>query len=143
MESILVGNLFVVSQIKSSEADRIRNLRNENPHRHPDIVNSLALIEKFVKSETEQEKLLENVFLVSKDCYTRHIQILSMISEVFYALVTLLIILGECPLVSRIMDEYLDSRYQVLKRPSKDPQIFHQQKQKANQTKNTASVLSS
>ena len=83
MESILVGNLFVVSQIKSSEADRIRNLRNENAYRHPDFVNSLALIENLVKSETEQEKLLANVFLVSKDCYKRHIQTLSMISEVF------------------------------------------------------------
>lgn len=58
-------------------------------------------------------------------------------------LVTLLIILGECPLVSRIMDEYLESRYQVLKRPSKDPQIFHQQTQTANQTIKTASVLAS
>lgn len=83
MESILVGNLFVVSQIKSSEADKIRNLRNENAHRHPDFVNLLALIENLVKSETEQEKLLANVFLVSKDYYKRHIQTFSMISEVF------------------------------------------------------------
>lgn len=83
MESILVGNLFVVSQIKSSEADRARKLRNDNAHRHPDFIDSLALIEKLVRSETEQETLLGNTFLVSKKCYQRHIQTLSMISEVF------------------------------------------------------------
>lgn len=83
MESILVGNLFVVSQIKSSEADRVRDLRNDNAHRHPHFIDSLALIEKVVRSETEQEELLANVFLVPKKCYQRHVQTLSMISEAF------------------------------------------------------------
>ena len=73
----------MVSQIRSSEADRIRNLRNENAHRHPDFVDSLPMIEKLVESETEQEKLLVNVFLVSKACYKRHIQTLSIIIKVF------------------------------------------------------------
>ncbi len=59
------------------------------------------------------------------------------------ALVTLLRILGECPLVSNIMDGYLDNRYQVLKRPSKDPEIYHQQKEKASETEKTASALAS
>lgn len=57
------------------------------------------------------------------------------------ALVTLLIILGNCPLVSGIMDEYLQSRYQALKRPSPDPQIFRQQTLKADETRQTASIL--
>lgn len=57
------------------------------------------------------------------------------------ALVTLLIILGDCPLLSSIMDEYLQSRYQVLKRPSRNLQIFHQQTLKADQTKQTASIV--
>ena len=56
---------------------------------------------------------------------------------------TLLIILGECALVSNIMDEYLDNRYQVLKRPSKDPQIYHQQTEKAIALRKTASALAS
>lgn len=55
MEAILVGNLFVVSQIQSSEATKIRQLRNENAHRHPDFVDSLELIEKWVSSENEQQ----------------------------------------------------------------------------------------
>lgn len=54
-------------------------------------------------------------------------------------LVTLLINLGDSPLLSSIMDEYL----QVIKRPSPDPQIFHQQTLKANETKNDATTLAS
>lgn len=56
---------------------------------------------------------------------------------------TLLIILRECSLLSSIMEEYLQSRYQVLKRQSPDPQIFHQQTLKANETKNKATTLAS
>ena len=41
------------------------------------------------------------------------------------------------------MDEYLQSRYQVLERPSPDPQIFRQQTLKADQTRKTASMLPS
>lgn len=79
MEAILVGNLFVVSQIQSSEATKIRQLRNENTHRHPDFVDSLELIEKWVSSENEQQKLLKNLFFVSKECYYKHIQAMSML----------------------------------------------------------------
>lgn len=77
MEAIVVGNFFVVSQIQSSEATKIRQLRNENAHRHPDF--SLELIEKWVSSENEQQKLLKNLFFVSKECYYKHIQAISML----------------------------------------------------------------
>lgn len=78
MESILIGNLFAVSQIQSNDGIRLRNLRNENAHRHPDFVHSLMLIEKWVNSENEQQKLLQTLFSVSKECYHKHIQALSI-----------------------------------------------------------------
>lgn len=64
MEPILIGNLFIVSQIQSDEAIKTRSSRNENANRHPDFIDSLALIEKWVSSENEQEKLL----IVSREC---------------------------------------------------------------------------
>lgn len=41
------------------------------------------------------------------------------------------------------MDEYLECRYQVLKRPSVNPQAFRQQKLKVDQTKYMATTLAS
>lgn len=73
-----MGNFFVVSQIQSSKATKIRQLRNENAHRHPDFVDSFDLIEKWVSSEDEQQKLLHNLFFVSKECYHKHIEAISM-----------------------------------------------------------------
>ena len=49
--------------------------------------------------------------------------------------------LDDCPLIPKIMDEFLECRYQVLKRPSNDPETFKQQKRKADQTKKRAKVL--
>ena len=46
-----------------SEATKIRQLRNENAHRHPDFVDSLELIEKWVSSEDEQQKTSEQSVL--------------------------------------------------------------------------------
>ena len=51
--------------------------------------------------------------------------------------------LDDCPLTSKIMDEFLECRYQVLKRPSNDLETFQQQKRNADQTKKTAMVLAS
>lgn len=41
------------------------------------------------------------------------------------------------------MDEYLDCRYKVLKRPSPDLKVYHRQRLKADETKKKAMILAS
>ncbi|MCJ1342837.1 hypothetical protein MMC31_001026 [Peltigera leucophlebia] len=41
------------------------------------------------------------------------------------------------------MDQFLECRYQVLKRPSNLPEIFQQQKRRADETKDSATVFAS
>lgn len=48
----------------------MRNLKNLHAHRFPAFVDALQLIEKLVTSVDEQEKLLENPFLVTKSSTT-------------------------------------------------------------------------
>lgn len=98
MESILVGNLFIISQIQTNEVARTRNLRNTNAHRHPAFVDVLKLIERWVRSKNEQAELLENLFFQSKKRYNRHISTMSMWSlNVWSGLVTLLILFRRLP----------------------------------------------
>lgn len=78
MESILVGNLFTLSQIQTNEASRMRDIGNANAHRQPAYVDALELIERWVRLEKESEKLLEILFFLSKRFYNRHISIMSM-----------------------------------------------------------------
>lgn len=85
MEFILVGNLFIVSQIQTKEAARMRDHRISNAHRHPVFVDALKLIEIWVHSENEQEKLLENLIFLSKKCNNRHISITSMLRLNFWS----------------------------------------------------------
>lgn len=73
----MLGNLYIVSQIQSQDATKWRAFRNQEAHCHPAFVDALDLLEKWA-SVDEQEKLLKNIFLVSKSCYLRNISILSM-----------------------------------------------------------------
>ena len=41
------------------------------------------------------------------------------------------------------MDQYLERRYELLKRASDDPRTFQEQKTKAEKTKNMATILAS
>lgn len=51
--------------------------------------------------------------------------------------------LNDCPLTSKIIDEYSERCYQVLKMPSNDLETFRQQKRKTDETKGRAVVLAS
>lgn len=68
--------------------------------------------------ERTVRKLLENLFFMSKDCYDRPLEYVR-VHVYLNGLATLnLYSLGDCPLacLPQIMDEYMQCRYQVLKK---------------------------
>lgn len=60
MESTPVGKFLEISQIKSNEDDKTRELQNGDAHSHPDF-DSLELIEKCVSSENEKKVLPQDL----------------------------------------------------------------------------------
>lgn len=77
MKSILVETYSLFRKYSQTRWQECENLRNTNAHPHPAFVDALELIGRWVRSENEQERLLENLFFLSKKSYNRHISTMS------------------------------------------------------------------
>lgn len=80
MESILVGNLFMVSQIQSNETIGMQKAQKyQYSHASNLLWMHWSSLKDGVRSENEPERLLENLFFFffSKKCYNGHISTMS------------------------------------------------------------------